>query len=291
MEWLRLWHDFPTDPKWRVIARKASGIYNVDPEISISEVMAVYAFLLVDASSNEVKRGETHGFVSEDVASALDISVGAVDAILTAMQGKVLDGNRITGWERRQVKREDLSTDRVREHRQRNAMKRNETLDKKREEEIREEKRKNTDAAEKPPTKGREGKGIEGKGSEGKGSELIAQPSDFQTLWSNYPEAGRERFELSNSYYFQIVSETNPKKRATDEEISAGLDRWKLSHRWHDGATHTILNWLKEGLFREHPQTQAEWEALKERNGKPPAKAAPPLSDREKLMGKEAYAK
>lgn len=96
--WLRLWHEMPNDPKWRTIAR-ASG----QP---ISVVLGVYLHLLVDASRN-VTRG--HATVTpEDVASALDVTEDMVLAILTAMQGRVLEGMHLLGWEKRQPKREDV---------------------------------------------------------------------------------------------------------------------------------------------------------------------------------------
>lgn len=96
-EWLRLWHDMPTDPKWRTISR-ASGQ-------SIATVQAVYLHLLVDGSRN-VTRGHTN-VTNEDLASALDVTDECIKAVIDAMQGRVLDGDRLTGWELRQPKRED----------------------------------------------------------------------------------------------------------------------------------------------------------------------------------------
>lgn len=101
--WLRLWHDMPTDPKWRTIAR-ASGQ-------TIGNVMSVYIHLLVCAS-NAIERGRTQSFNSEDVASALDIDTEQVERIVAAMQGRVLDGDLVKGWETRQVAREDGSAER-----------------------------------------------------------------------------------------------------------------------------------------------------------------------------------
>lgn len=126
MEWVRLYHDMPTDPKWRVIATRAQQ--------RIGDVIAVYVFVLCNASGNTVERGVTHGFVAEDVAAALDLQEGCVTAILEAMEGKVLKNGALLGWEKRNPKREDSSTERVRKHRetQRNAEKR---PDKSREEE------------------------------------------------------------------------------------------------------------------------------------------------------------
>lgn len=102
-QWLRLWHDMPTDPKWRTIS-KASGQ-------RIGDVMAVYVHLLVCAS-NATERGRTQSFNSEDVASALDIDTEQVEQIITAMQGRVLEGDLLKGWESRQVAREDGSAQR-----------------------------------------------------------------------------------------------------------------------------------------------------------------------------------
>lgn len=103
-QWLRLWHDMPTDPKWRTIA-KASGQ-------RIGDVMAVYVHMLVIAS-NATERGRTQSFNCEDVASALDIETEQVAAIVDAMQGRVIDGDRLKGWEKRQVAREDGSAERA----------------------------------------------------------------------------------------------------------------------------------------------------------------------------------
>ena len=96
-QWLRLWHDMPTDSKWRTIARHAKQ--------SISVVQAVWVQLLVSASQSD-QRG-SFSILPEDIASALDEEDGAVEAVIAAMQGRVLDGNRLTGWERRQPSKED----------------------------------------------------------------------------------------------------------------------------------------------------------------------------------------
>ena len=103
-QWLRLWHDMPTDPKWRTIA-KASGQ-------RIGDVMAVYCHLLVCAS-NATERGRTQSFCSEDVASSLDMETEQVQQIINAMQGRVLESDTLMGWEKRQVAREDGASERA----------------------------------------------------------------------------------------------------------------------------------------------------------------------------------
>jgi len=121
--WLRLWHDMPNDPKWRTIAKKSGQ--------AIGNVIAVYLHVLVNVSINDVtqgnagvtqrnagKRGVTNNLDPEDVASSLDLEVEQVLSILSAMQGKVLDGDLVTGWTRRQPKREDDSAARVKAFRE-----------------------------------------------------------------------------------------------------------------------------------------------------------------------------
>jgi len=97
IEWFRLWHDMPNDPKWRTVARVSGQ--------PITTVLSVALHLMVDASRN-VTRGHVT-VTAEDVASALDVTDEAVEAIFQAMQGRILDGDRLSGWEKRQPKRED----------------------------------------------------------------------------------------------------------------------------------------------------------------------------------------
>ncbi|GAB2471933.1 hypothetical protein GCM10027082_24310 [Comamonas humi] len=100
-QWLRLWHDMPTDPKWRTIARHAKQ--------PLCLVQAVYLHLLVDASRN-VTRGHVD-VTPEDLASALDVTEDEIQAVLTAMEGRVLSAGELSGWSKRQPKREDAGDD------------------------------------------------------------------------------------------------------------------------------------------------------------------------------------
>ena len=118
-DWVRLWHDMPTDPKWRVIARRSGQ--------PLPCVIAVFNLLMVNASANADDRGTLRNWDDEDAAAALDMEPEEIAAIKQAMQGKVLNGDRLTGWEKRQPKREDNSSAaRVAKHREtkRNAEKR-----------------------------------------------------------------------------------------------------------------------------------------------------------------------
>lgn len=126
--WLRLWHDMPNDPKWRTIARKSNQ--------RIGDVISVYLHVLVNVSSggetacnagvtqgvasgNEDERGRIKNLCADDIASSLDLETEQVEQILAAMQGKVLDGNLVIGWAKRQPKRDDDSSARVRAYRDR----------------------------------------------------------------------------------------------------------------------------------------------------------------------------
>lgn len=123
MDWFR-WHNGTvTDAKWRVVARRAG--------VPLYMVIAVWPKLCEEANqaSDRGTLDQLDDAVLEDIAAALDMETEHVAAIVEAMQGKVLDGNRLTGWENRNPKREreDNSTDRVRRFRERNAEKRDET--------------------------------------------------------------------------------------------------------------------------------------------------------------------
>ena len=128
-QWVRLWVDFPTDPKFRIVARQSRQ--------PLSAVLTIFVILLADAA-NRVPRG-SFGLSAEEIAATLDLEDDAVTDILKAMQGRVLDGSRLTGWEVRQPIREDDSADRVRNYRERlvthgNAAQRTVTLEESREE-------------------------------------------------------------------------------------------------------------------------------------------------------------
>jgi hypothetical protein len=95
--WLRLWHEMPSDPKFRTVSKISKR--------PISEVLSIYLVFLVDASKNSPRGHKT--ITNEDVASALDIEVESVDVVESAMQGRLLDKNRLKGWESRQPLREE----------------------------------------------------------------------------------------------------------------------------------------------------------------------------------------
>lgn len=162
-QWLRLWHDMPTDPKWRTIA-KASGQ-------RIGDVMAVYCHMLVCAS-NATERGRTQSFCSEDVANALDIETEQVDRIIDAMQGRVLDDDRLMGWEKRQVAREDGAAERAKAWR----------------EAKKQAKPAETNATERNRTQAERKQTPDKDKDKDKNTNTVDQPDGFDSFWSAYPK-------------------------------------------------------------------------------------------------------
>jgi hypothetical protein len=113
--WVRLWEDMPNDPKWRVIAAKAmKRIETHETRVTIAEVLAVFLHMLTSSTS-----GNLDGWNDEVIASAIDSETSKIRGIREAMDGLVLSGNVLKGWEKRQPKREDFSTERVRAFRER----------------------------------------------------------------------------------------------------------------------------------------------------------------------------
>ncbi|KMS58771.1 hypothetical protein [Sphingobium cupriresistens] len=106
--WVRLWLDMPTDPKWRVIARKSGQ--------PLPCVIALFTLMLTEGAK-AAKPGTVAGLSVEDAAAALDMDEDAVSSIIAAMDGRVILDGRLTGWEKRQPKREDDSSQRVKKHR------------------------------------------------------------------------------------------------------------------------------------------------------------------------------
>jgi hypothetical protein len=140
IEWFRWWHGTVTDPKFRWIAKKSNS--------KITDVLAVWAALLEHASNvtqcnADETRGNVTSFQCEDWDIQFDLEEGQTQKILSAMESKgLIENNEICNWQKRQPKREDSSTERVRRFREKkktinncddetqcNAKKRQETLD------------------------------------------------------------------------------------------------------------------------------------------------------------------
>ena len=129
MDWFRSWHGAPTDNKFLAVARRA--------QVSPGMVSAVF-WALLDYASQADERGSIDGFDVESYAIWAGWEETEVAAVIAAMQAKeMVTGSRLTNWEKRQPRREENSTPRVKAFRERQAlqdtvtqtaqMKRNET--------------------------------------------------------------------------------------------------------------------------------------------------------------------
>lgn len=144
MNWWRAYHGLPNDPKLALVA-------TVTPcNARRGEVLEVWVSLL-DFASQNTPRGSIEGFDSEQIAWTVGLDLERVDAIIDAMRKKrMISGNSLTNWDKRQPKREreDDSLERVRAHRQRQKSRPEENvtpcnaLEERRGEEKREEKEK-----------------------------------------------------------------------------------------------------------------------------------------------------
>lgn len=199
-QWLRLWHDMPTDPKWRTIA-KASGQ-------RIGDVMAVYCHLLVCAS-NATERGRTQSFCSEDVASSLDMETEQVQQIIDAMQGRVLESDMLMGWEKRQVSREDGAAERAKAWRDAQKLAKTEKTN------ATERNRTQTERNQ-TPDKTREDKN--------KNTNTVDQPDGFESFWQAYPKKVGKPAALK-AFRSAKVNGHLP-ELLTDIEAKAQSDAW-----------------------------------------------------------------
>lgn len=126
IDWFRSWHGAPTDPKWLLIAKLAVK-HNVTQCNAINPGMvSAVVWALFDHASQHAERGRVDDFDVETYASYSGFDEANVAAIITSMNDKrLIVSGILSAWQKRQPKREDNSTERVREHR--NAMKRSET--------------------------------------------------------------------------------------------------------------------------------------------------------------------
>ncbi len=110
ISWWRSWHGAPMDPKWQLIAARA--------KVKTIVVTSV-AWALMDYASQNDPRGSIEGFDIEVYAFYSGIESEEVTAVIRAMTDKnIIVDNQFKNWEKRQPKREDDSTPRVRRYRE-----------------------------------------------------------------------------------------------------------------------------------------------------------------------------
>lgn len=102
-DWFRWWHGTVTDTKFMWVCRRSGQ--------RPGDVNAVWCALLEHASQAD-DRGSISGFDAESLDCFLDVDDGATQRIIDAMfqKGMIVDF-RLSGWDRRQPKREDSGGD------------------------------------------------------------------------------------------------------------------------------------------------------------------------------------
>lgn len=99
IEWFRWHHGSVTDPKFQLIARNAG--------VRLGDVIAAWAFILESASAN-TDRGVVEKIDYETLDFLLGVDGGTSARIVEAMTARgLIEGGRVSAWERRQPKRED----------------------------------------------------------------------------------------------------------------------------------------------------------------------------------------
>ncbi len=120
--WFRWHHGSVIDPKFQLVAKRASA--------RLGDVIAVWALILESASGND-ERGTVGPLDFESIDLLLGAEDGTSSRIVEAMRQRALvdEAGRICAWDKRQPKREredDCSSERVRAYRSRNATERHE---------------------------------------------------------------------------------------------------------------------------------------------------------------------
>jgi len=108
MDWYKIYHGLPADPRLSVVARRAA--------LTRAEALALW-IALHDHASRQKPRGSLYGLDAEATALMLEIDAAKAEAALDAFyeKGMIDIENSIRDWARLQYR----STDRVRAHRAR----------------------------------------------------------------------------------------------------------------------------------------------------------------------------
>lgn len=92
MEWLKWFVGATTDPKFAVVAKRSGQ--------NMASVIAVWAMLLERAGQAD-ERGRIDGFDCEGADTWLQLTEGATQSIIDAMEAKGLIGNgRVINWDK-----------------------------------------------------------------------------------------------------------------------------------------------------------------------------------------------
>jgi hypothetical protein len=112
MKWLRVHHDLENEPKIRLVAVESGQIEAV--------VLAVWVRMMICASKS-ANRGTLEDWDDRLVGVTLGLKGSVVADIRQAMQGVMLDGDTLPGWEKRQKDKSDDAAARQRKAREKKA--------------------------------------------------------------------------------------------------------------------------------------------------------------------------
>lgn len=109
--WFRCQNGIADSKKVRTVAKIAKTPMHV--------ALSVWLTLLCEASGNDPRGYIPSDLSDEDIAYNLDLEPEMISPILSAMQGRLLNGNKVINWEKHNPKREreDDSKERVARHR------------------------------------------------------------------------------------------------------------------------------------------------------------------------------
>lgn len=109
MKWVRLYNATANDPNWRMIAAETG--------LPVHAVLAAWTAMLCHASE-ATPRGTLAGWMDKRAAAILDLKPADLTAIREAMQGVILDGDKLLNWDQEQYE-SDTSAERTRVYRER----------------------------------------------------------------------------------------------------------------------------------------------------------------------------
>ena len=275
MNWFRVYHGMPSDPKWPIISRRSGQ--------PIGVVVSVWVALLDHASQAE-DRGDVSSFDCEAYDALYGYEDGTTQAVYEALESKnMIESGRLRSWDKRQPLREDTgsetaksSTSRVREYRARqrsetqcnavkrsetqcNAVKRSETQCNavKRQEEIREEEKRSEEIKKNtlPPTPSggnREREAPERPPIDFSHSNGLYH--GFKYVWNLWPIQQAEE-DAWKEYCIQSHRHVLPDSYALADII----DNLKQNDaRWQEGYVPLMSSWLKGQRWKDKPVAEPQ---------------------------------
>lgn len=253
--WFRSWHGAPTDPKWLSIAQRvneAAVRHGASRNPCNAGMVSALFWALMDHASQADDRGDVSTFDIETYAAFSGFDPGVLAGIIVELTAKSLIQNgRLVAWEKRQPKREDSSTERTREWREKNK-KRNVTQCDAREEKRREESNMPADAGDSskvtsgtipPNTVMRFGETPEiEKPVEGPPAKPPAMDADFAEWYAAYPrhvgrgkalKAYRAARKKTNKDTL-LAGARRASREFSDPEFTPHPASWLNAERWAD---------------------------------------------------------